>query len=317
MSDEVKEMYDVIIIGAGPGGMTAAIYAHRANLKTLMLEKAAPGGKMISTWEVENYTGMGKVSGFEISEKMFNHTQELGIEYQYGDVSEVIDEGDTKKVVTIDGTTYETHVVIIGSGTEPRKLGVPGEDRLSSKGISWCAICDGAFFKGKHVLVVGGGNSAIEEAIYLTTMNVKVTVLNILDSLQADKKAIMQADRTGMIDYLLGYEVLSFNGESKLENITIRNLKTKEESTLDLPGAFIFIGAVPETSFVKKLGITNQHGFIEANARMETRVKGIYGIGDVLDKELRQIVTATADGAIAAQNASKYIEELKSKNKSK
>ncbi len=305
-------MHDVIIIGAGPGGMTAAIYAHRANLKTMMLEKAAPGGKMISTWEVENYTGLGKVSGFEISEKMFNHTQELGIEYQYGDVVEVIDEGKTKKVITADGVTYDTRVVIIGSGTEPRKLGVPGEDRLSSKGISWCAICDGAFFKGKHVLVVGGGNSAIEEAVFLTTMDVTVTVLNILDTLQADKKAIAQADATGKIDYLLGYEVLSFNGESKLKNVTIRNLKTKEEQVLDVPGAFIFIGAVPETSFVEKLGITNNQGFIEANARMETRVKGIFGIGDVIDKELRQIVTATSDGAIAAQNASKYIEALKS-----
>lgn len=304
-------MYDVIIIGAGPGGMTAAIYAQRSNLKTMMLEKAAPGGKMISTWEVENYTGLGKVSGFEISEKMFNHTQELGIEYQYGDVAKVEDHGKTKTVITADGTKYETKAVIVGSGTEPRKLGAPGEDRLSSKGISWCAVCDGAFFKGKHVLVVGGGNSAIEEAVYLTTMNVKVTVLNILDTLQADKKAIDQANATGMIDYLLGYEVISFNGESKLESISVRDLKTKEEQTLNLDGAFIFVGQIPETEFVKDLGITNKFGFIEANSRMETKVPGIYGIGDVIEKELRQIVTAANDGAIAAQNCSKYIELLK------
>ncbi len=304
-------MYDVIIIGAGPGGMTAAIYAQRSNLKTMMLEKAAPGGKMISTWEVENYTGLGKVSGFEISEKMFNHTQELGIEYQYGDVAKVEDHGKTKTVITADGTKYETKAVIVGSGTEPRKLGAPGEERLSSKGISWCAVCDGAFFKGKHVLVVGGGNSAIEEAVYLTTMNVKVTVLNILDTLQADKKAIDQANATGMIDYLLGYEVISFNGESKLESISVRDLKTKEEQTLNLDGAFIFVGQIPETEFVKDLGITNKFGFIEANSRMETKVPGIYGIGDVIEKELRQIVTAANDGAIAAQNCSKYIELLK------
>ena len=308
-------MYDVIIIGAGPGGMTAAIYTQRANLKTLMLEKAAPGGNMINTWEVENYTGMGKVSGFEISEKMFNHTQELGVEYQYGDVASIKDFKDKKEVITADGTVYETKAVIIGSGTVPRRLGVPGEDRLASKGISWCAICDGAFFKGKHVLVLGGGNSAIEEAVYLTTMNVKVTVLNILDSLQADAKPVQQAKDTGMIDFMLGYEVLSFNGEKKLESVTIQNVKTKEEQTLDYEGVFMFIGQIPATEFVRDLGITNRYGFIETNQHMETKVPGIYGIGDVIDKELRQIVTATADGAIAAQKCSKYIETLKSKQK--
>ncbi len=304
-------MYDCIIIGAGPGGMTAAIYAQRANLKTLMLEKAAPGGKMISTWEVENYAGLGKVTGYEISEKMFNHTQELGIEYQYGDVASIIDEGKIKKVVTQEGKVYETYAVIIGSGTKPRKLGAPGEDRLSSKGISWCAVCDGAFFKNKHVLVLGGGNSAIEEAVYLTTMNVTVTVVNILATLQADKKAIDQAKATGKIDFILGHEVVSFNGDTKLENVTIRNVETKEESVLDVQGAFIFIGQIPETEFVKPLGITNEWGYLDVNARMETKIPGIYGIGDVIVKELRQIVTAASDGAIAAQVCAKYLEVLK------
>ncbi len=304
-------MIDVIIIGAGPGGMTAAIYAQRANLKTLMLEKAAPGGKMISTWEVENYAGLGKVTGFEISEKMFNHTQELGIEYQYGDVVKVEDHGEIKRVITEDGTVYEAYAVIIGSGTKPRKLGAPGEDRLSSKGISWCAVCDGAFFKNKHVLVLGGGNSAIEEAVYLTTMNVTVTVVNILDTLQADKKAIEQAKETGMIDFILGHEVVSFNGDAKLENVTIRDVKSHQEKVLDVQGAFIFIGQIPETGFLDSLAITNQYGYIDVNARMETKVPGIYGIGDVIDKELRQIVTAASDGAIAAQAAAKYIETVK------
>lgn len=306
-------MYDVIIIGAGPGGMTAAIYTQRSNLKTLMLEKAAPGGNMINTWEVENYTGLGKVSGYDISQKMFDHTQELGVEYQYGDVIEVKDLGDTKQVVTADGTTYDTKVVIIGSGTIPRRVGAEGEDRLSSKGISWCAVCDGAFFKGKHVMVLGGGNSAIEEAVYLTSMNVQVTVVNILDDLQADAKSIDQAKDTGMVDFLLGHEVASFNGEKKLENVTLRDVHTKEEKLLDVEGAFIFIGATPATEFVKNLGITNKYGFIEVNARMETKIPGIYGIGDVIEKELRQIVTATSDGAIAAQRSTKYIESLKSK----
>ena len=307
-------MYDTIIIGSGPGGMTAAIYAIRANLKVLLLEKAAPGGKMISTWEVENYAGLGKVTGYEISEKMFNHTQELGVEYQYGNVQKILDEGDVKRVITED-TEYETLSVIIASGTEPRKLGAPGEDRLSSKGISWCAVCDGAFFKNKHVMVLGGGNSAIEEAVYLTTMNVTVTVVNILDTLQADPKAIDQAKETGMIDFILGHEVVSFNGEKALENVTIKDVKTQEEKILDVQGAFIFIGQTPETEFVKHLGITSDYGYIVTNAKMETSIPGIYGIGDVIEKELRQIVTAASDGAIAAQMSAKYIEAIKRKKR--
>jgi thioredoxin reductase (NADPH) len=280
-----------------------------------MLEKAAPGGKMISTWEVENYAGLGKVTGFEISEKMFNHTQELGVEYQYGDVVSIKDLGDIKEVITADGTTYQTRTVIIGSGTMPRKLGVPGEDKLQSKGISWCAVCDGAFFKGKHVLVAGGGNSAIEEAVYLTTMNVRVTVLNILDTLQADAKAVDQAKATGMIDFKLGYEVLSFNGDTKLESITVKNNKTEEVEELDLQGAFIFVGQIPETGFIRDLGITSDYGYIKVNEKMETAIPGIYGIGDVIEKHLRQIVTAASDGAIAAQASAKYIEQLKARLK--
>ncbi len=303
-------MYDVIIIGAGPAGMTAGIYAKRANLKTLMIEKAAPGGKMISTWEVENYTGLGKVSGFEISDKMYRHTQEIGVEYAYGDVSEILD-GDVKTVKTVDGETYETKTVIIASGTIPRKLGAEGEDRLTSKGVSWCAICDGVFFKDKHVLVVGGGNSAIEEAVYLTSLNVRVTILNILDDLQADKKAIEQADKTGMIDYLLGHEVVSFNGEERLESVTVKDRHSEDVKTLDVAGAFIFIGHIPETTFAKRLGMTDEHGFIETNANMETARDGIYAVGDVIVKDIRQIVTAASDGAIAAQNAAKYIERRK------
>jgi len=168
------DKYDVIIIGAGPGGMAASLYTVRANLKTLMLEKAAPGGKMMSTWEVENYPGLGKLTGFEISEKMFNHTQELGVEYKYGDVSGIVDKGDVKEVHTSGGDVYEAKAVIVGSGTTPRGTNAPGESKLSGRGVSWCAICDGAFFKEKNVVVVGGGNSAIEEATLMKqTLRVK------------------------------------------------------------------------------------------------------------------------------------------------
>ena len=307
------DQYDVIIIGAGPGGMAASLYTQRANLKTLMLEKAAPGGKMMSTWEVENYPGLGKVTGFEISEKMFNHTQELGVEYKYGDVSSIVDKGDVKEVHTSGGDVYETKAVIVGSGTTPRGTNAPGESKLSGRGVSWCAICDGAFFNDKDVVVVGGGNSAIEEATYLSKMVNHITVVNILDTLQADKKAIDEANTTGKMDYKLGYEIVSFDGEKQLESVTIKNVKSGEIEKLEVEGAFVFIGHIPETKFLEGLDITNQWGYIEVNERMETKIPGIYGIGDVIDKELRQIATAVGDGTIAAVNVSKYIESISHK----
>lgn len=303
--------YDVVIVGAGPGGMTAAVYTQRAGLKTVMLEKAAPGGKMMTTWEVENYVGLGNVSGFDISEKMFNHTQELGVEYQYGDVTNIIDKGDYKEIETAGGETYKAKAVIIGTGTVPRSTNAPGEARLSGRGVSWCAICDGAFFKEKDIIVIGGGNSAIEEAVYLTKMVNHITVVNILPTLQADQKAIDQANATGKMDFLLGYEVVSFNGKDNLETVTIRHAETKEEQDIAVEGAFVFIGQVPTTDFVKHLGITTKWGYIKTNPDMSTSVPGIYGIGDVIEKDLRQIVTAAADGSIAAVALSKYIETLK------
>jgi len=302
--------YDVIIIGAGPGGMTASLYTIRANLKTLMLEKAAPGGKMMTTYEVENYAGLGKVSGFEISEKMFNHTQELGVEYKYGDVIKVVDKGLYKEVETASGEVYKTKALIIGTGTVPRSTNAKGESRLSGRGVSWCAICDGAFFRDKDIIVVGGGNSAIEEAVYLTRMVKHITVVNFVDTLQADAKAVDQANATGKFDYLLGYEVLAFNGDNSLETVTVRNVKTQEEQDITVEGAFVFIGQVPETGFIKDLGITNKFGYIVVDKNMATSIPGIYGIGDVIDKDLRQIVTAAADGTIAAVQISKYIESL-------
>ena len=305
--------YDVIIVGAGPGGMTAALYTQRANLKTLMLEKAAPGGKMMTTYEVENYTGLGKVTGFEISEKMFNHTQELGVEYKYGDVTKIVDLGDYKEIHTASGDVYTTKAVIIGTGTIPRGTGASGETKLTGRGVSWCAICDGAFFKDLDIVVVGGGNSAIEEATYLSKMVNHITVVNILETLQADAKAIDEAKATGKMEFLLGYEIASFNGDNQLESVTIKHAKTGETQELIVKGAFVFIGQIPETDFIKDLGITNQWGYIDVDAKMATRIPGIYGIGDVLDKELRQIITAASDGSIAAVEVSKYIIELNKK----
>ncbi len=303
-------MYDVIIVGAGPGGMTAAIYTQRANLKTMMLEKAAPGGYMVNTYEIENYPGVGKVTGFELSEQMFNHTQSLGVEYQYGDVTNIEDKGNYKKVHTADGKTYDTKSVIIGSGTVPRSVDAPGAEQFMSRGISFCAVCDGAFFKEKEVIVLGGGNSALDEAIFLTSMNTKVTIVNILNSLQADRGTVNKAEANDMIDFLLGHEIIEFKGEGALKSVVLRNVETDETFEKPIDGVFIFIGQIPNSTFVKDLGITNQQGYIEVNEHMATNVPGVFAIGDVIEKELRQIVTATSDGAIASQSVLRYIENL-------
>ncbi len=303
-------MKDVIIIGAGPGGMTAAIYTKRANLETAIIEKAAPGGYMVNTFEIENYPGFGKVSGYELSEKMFNHVQELGVEYLYGDVTKITDKREKKEVHTADGKVHEAKAVIIATGTLPRKTGAKNEEKFISRGISFCAVCDGAFFKGKEVIVLGGGNSALDEAIYLTSMGIKVTVVNLLDSLQADKGTVEKAEKNENIEFLLGHEVTEFKGDTSLKAVELRDVKTKKTHTKEVAGVFVFIGQIPNTSFLEDLPILTPQGHIKVNERMETDILGIFAIGDVIDKELRQIVTATADGAIASQSVSRYLERI-------
>lgn len=301
-------LYDILIIGAGPAGMTAGIYAKRANLKVAMMEKYVPGGQIVDTAEIENYTGFQKMSGYELATSMLNHTESLGVELIYDEVIEVKDEGSIKKVIT-PNTTYETKVVIIASGAVPRRLGVENEDALANKGISWCAICDGPMYKGKDLIVIGGGNSGVEEAAYLATLANKVTVIQDLGHLTADKKAQ---------EILFSKENVSFKYNSKVNKFLMTddfNMKgaeiidkdgNKEEVYAD--GVFEYIGLIPVTDFVKDLGITNKFGNIVVNERMETSIKGIYSAGDVNQKEIRQVVTATSDGAIAVQSALKYLE---------
>jgi len=301
-------MRDVIIIGAGPGGMTAAIYTKRANLDTVIIEKAAPGGYMVNTYEIENYPGFGKVSGYELSEKMFNHVRELGVEYLYGDVTKIVDKQEKKEVHTADGKVHEAKALIIASGTVPRKTEAKNEEKFLSRGISFCAVCDGAFFKGKEVIVLGGGNSALDEALYLTSMDIKVTVVNILDSLQADKSTVEKAKNNDKIDFLLGHEVTEFQGDDSLKAVELRDVKTKKTHTKEVAGVFVFIGQIPNTTFLEDLPVLTPQGYVKVNERMETDIPGIFAVGDVIEKDLRQIVTATADGAIASQAVSRYLE---------
>lgn len=308
MSEE--KIYDVIIIGAGPAGMTAAVYTSRANLSTLMLERGVPGGQMANTEEVENYPGFDHILGPELSTKMFDHAKKFGAEYAYGDVKEVID-GKEYKTIKAGSKEYKARSIIISAGAEYKKIGVPGEQELGGRGVSYCAVCDGAFFKGKELLVVGGGDSAVEEGVYLTRFASKVTIVHRRDELRAQKILQDRAFANEKIDFIWSHTVKQINDkDGKVGSITLVSTKNGEEMEFPADGVFIYIGMVPLTKPFESLGITNSNGYIETNEQMETKVPGIFAAGDIREKTLRQIVTATGDGSIAAQNAQHYVEEL-------
>lgn len=309
MSEE--KIYDVVIIGAGPAGMTAAVYASRANLATLMLERGIPGGQMANTEEVENYPGFDTILGPELSTKMFEHAKKFGAEYAYGDVSEVID-GKEYKTIKAGSKEYKTRAIIITTGAEYKKMGVPGENELGGRGVSYCAVCDGAFFKNKNLIVVGGGDSAVEEGMYLTRFAEKVTIVHRRDKLRAQKILQDRAFANEKIDFIWNNTVKEINEkDGKVGSVTLVNTVDGSESTVDADGVFIYIGMNPLTKSFESLGITNEAGYIPTNEQMETKIPGIYAAGDVRDKTLRQIVTATGDGSIAAQAVQHYVEELK------
>lgn len=309
MSEE--KIYDVVIIGAGPAGMTAAVYASRANLATLMLERGIPGGQMANTEEVENYPGFDTILGPELSTKMFEHAKKFGAEYAYGDVSEVID-GKEYKTIKAGSKEYKTRAIIITTGAEYKKIGVPGENELGGRGVSYCAVCDGAFFKNKNLIVVGGGDSAVEEGMYLTRFAEKVTIVHRRDKLRAQKILQDRAFANEKIDFIWNNTVKEINEkDGKVGSVTLVNTVDGSESTVDADGVFIYIGMNPLTKPFESLGITNEAGYIPTNEQMETKIPGIYAAGDVRDKTLRQIVTATGDGSIAAQAVQHYVEELK------
>ena len=297
-----EKIYDVIIIGAGPAGMTAAVYASRANLATLMIERGIPGGQMANTEEVENYPGFETILGPELSTKMFEHAKKFGAEYAYGDVAEIID-GEEYKVIKAGSKEYKTRSIIITTGAEYKKMDIPGEKELGGRGVSYCAVCDGAFFKQKHLVVVGGGDSAVEEGVYLTRFAEKVTIVHRRDKLRAQKILQDRAFANEKIDFIWNHTV-------KEVNEALVSTEDGSEQEFQTDGVFVYIGMVPLTAPFKSLGILNEQGYIVTNEKMETSVKGIYAAGDVRDKMLRQIVTATGDGSIAAQSVQHYVEEL-------
>ncbi|WP_170008164.1 thioredoxin-disulfide reductase [Bacillus fonticola] len=309
MSDE--KIYDVIIVGAGPAGMTAAVYTSRASMTTLMIERGIPGGQMANTEDVENYPGYEHILGPDLSDKMFEHAKKFGAEYAYGDIKEIVD-GKEYKTIKAGKKEYKARAVIITAGAEYKKLGAPGESELGGRGVSYCAVCDGAFFKEKELIVVGGGDSAVEEGVYLTRFASKVTIVHRREELRAQKILQERAFKNDKVDFIWNTEVKEIHGvDGKVGKVTLMDTNTGEERVKEIDGVFIYIGMLPLSKPFGNLGITNEAGYIETNEQMETKVDGIFAAGDIREKMLRQIVTATGDGSIAAQSAQHYVEELK------
>lgn len=302
--------YDVVIIGAGPGGMTAALYASRANLKVLMLDRGAYGGQMNNTAAVENYPGFKSILGPDLAEEMYQSATQFGAEYAYGTVTAVKLDGADRIVVTDDGE-YRTKAVIVATGSENRKLGVPGEEKYSGRGVSYCAVCDGAFFRDRDVTVIGGGDSAVEESIYLTQMVKHVNIVHRRDQLRAQKVAQERAFKNDKIDFTWNSNVIAINGDDqKVTSVTVKNNQTGAEEEVPTAGVFIYVGNVPMTAPFKDLGITDEHGWMVTDNRMRTKVPGIFAIGDVRQHQLQQITTAVGDGGIAGQEVFSYLQEL-------
>ncbi|MFA7435027.1 MAG: thioredoxin-disulfide reductase [Bacilli bacterium] len=299
-------MYDVLIVGAGPAGLTAAIYAARNNLKVGIFEGNVPGGQVVVTATVENYPGYSKIDGPDLAYSMFEQTMNLGVELIGSNVIEIKKLEDHFKIITED-EEFLGRVVIIATGTSQKKLEVPGESNFESRGISWCAICDGSLYKGKDVAVVGGGNSALEETIYLSNIVNKVYLIHRRQEFRAESHIVNKVRELKNVEFVLDSVVDEFIGDKQLGKIRLRNVKNNQERVIEVSGCFEYVGQIPATSFVENLGITDEAGYILVDENFETKVENLFACGDVLVKNIRQIVTATSDGASAALNAIKKL----------
>jgi len=301
-------MYDVIIIGAGVAGISAAIYAKRSNLNVMIIEKETPGGQVNKTATIENYPGFTKIEGPELAFKLFEQLQQLKVEYKALEVKGIIDNGDYKTIIT-NKDSYQTKTVIIATGRVPRKLGKENEDKLYGRGISFCSICDGNLYKDKHIAVIGGGNSAIEESLYLSSLASKLTLIHRSENLRADESLINELKNKDNVEILYNTEVEKFNEtNNSLDSIEIKNTEDRNIETLKVDGVFVFIGYEPASDFIKNLGILDENGYAVVNNRMETKIPGIYACGDIIEKDVYQIVTAESEGAVAATFAKKYVD---------
>ena len=301
--------YDVIIVGSGPAGMNACLYATRSNLKTLVLEKNYPGGKVVKASKIENWIGTQSVEGPELALNMFKHSFSNGGVYEQNNVLDIIDYGKYKEIILKD-KKYKCYAVIICVGTSERKIGIPGEEKFYGKGVSYCAICDGALYKDKTMVVIGDSDYAVEEALYLSKYAKQIVLINKKDSLSANKTLLQEIAENNVIKVKNGYTPISINGDLYVSSITIKD-KNGEITEIETPVVFPLIGNSPDSLFASRLGIVDDKGYIKVNEKMETKIKGIYAAGDCTNKYLKQIVTATADGAIAAIEVYKYINAIK------
>jgi len=304
--------YDVVVIGAGPGGMTAAMYAARANLNVAMLDRGIYGGQMNNTDDIENYPGFSSIKGPELGQKMYESATNAGVNFVYGDVQSLTVDNHNIKHIQIDDDIIDSKVVIIATGSTNRKLDVEGEDKYSGRGVSYCAVCDGAFFKNQDVTVIGGGDSAVSEGLYLANITENVNVIHRRKQLRAQKIIQERAFTNDKMDFTWNASVTEIIGDGNhVTGVKTFDIETGEDKVVNTSGVFIYVGNTPNTGMFQGLDITDDSGWILTNSEMETSIPGIFAVGDVRKKKLRQITTAVGDGGIAGQNAFEYIEEFK------
>ena len=301
-------MYDIIIVGSGPAGITASIYAKRSNKKTLVFESANPGGKIVDATLIENYPALPHISGFDYANNIYNQAKEMGVEFKFERVNEIKDYTDHKEVITSKGS-YDCKSIILATGNENRYLGLSGEKELIGKGISYCATCDGSFYKGKDVCVVGGGNIAVGDAIYLNDIASKVYLVYRKSELSAEGILVDKLKEAKNVEVILNSSVIKLNGKEKLESVTVKN--NEDEYDLKVSGLFVAVGRNPQNENFKNLIKTDEKGFIIAGEDTHTNIPGIFAAGDNRVKALRQLVTACSDGANAAMEAIKYVNNKK------
>jgi len=304
-------VYDMLIMGGGPAGLTAGIYAGRAQLNVVMVEKVMPGGQVASTDWVENYPGFEEgIGGMELMQKMELQARKFGLEITSGEVNDVQLDSDPKRVIA-GGEEYLSKTVVISTGTDHKLLDVPGEEKFKGRGVSYCATCDGPFFKDKDIVVIGGGSSGIQESLYLTRFVRSIHVVEFLDHMTAEPILQNRAKDSDKFSFHLNNEVISINGEEKVKSVTIKDRDSGKEMDIAAEGVFIWVGLLPNTNFLNGKLKLNKWGYIVTDQEMETSIPGVFAAGDVRDKSVRQITTAVADGTIAAESALRKLELLK------
>jgi len=299
-------MYDIIIIGAGPAGLSAAIYGVRAGKSVLVLEADSYGGQIINTPEIENYPAIKHISGYDFATNLYEQAMELGAKVQFEKVLEIKSEDHEKKVIT-DSNQYNAKTIIIATGAKSRTLGLDREKQLIGRGVSYCATCDGGFFKGKEVAINGGGSTALEEALYLSSFCTKVYLIHRRDAFRGEEKLLLQLQEKENVEFVLNSSITELIGNNKLEGIKVRNVKTDATLTIPISGLFIAIGQVPENEIFSNLVNLDNSGYINATEDCKTNLEGIYVAGDTRTKRIRQLTTAASDGAVAALAACEYI----------